>query len=104
MPLPLPKNGFAQLLQQFKSLYGNIEAQNQSVDQVAAIFEGLKDRVATMSANSDQNQNSVESIAQIMRIYRENIAAVIEDNRHIQDLSENMLDISQSGIQDDGVD
>ena len=96
------QDGFAELLQQFKSLYGNIEAQNQSVDQVSAIFEGLKDRVATMSANSDQNQNSVESIAQTMRIYRENIAAVIEDNRHIQELSENMLNISQSGIQDDG--
>lgn len=98
------QDGFAQLLQQFKSLYGNIEAQNQSVDQVSAIFEGLKDRVATMSANSDQNQNSVESIAQTMRVYRENIAAVIEDNRHIQELSEDMLNVSQTGIQDDGID
>lgn len=96
------QDGFTELQQQFQSLYGNIEAQNHSVDQVCAIFEGLKERVATMSANSDQNQSSVESIAQTMRIYRENIAAVIEDNRHIQDLSENMLNISQSGIQDDG--
>ena len=98
------QDGFAQLLEQFKSLYGNIEAQNHSVEQVSTIFEGLKDRVATMSANSDQNQTSVESIAQTMRIYRENIAAVIDDNRHIQELSENMLNISQSGIQDDGID
>ncbi len=98
------QDGFAQLLQQFQSLYGNIEAQNQSVEQVSVIFEGLKDRVATMSVNSDQNQSSVESIAQTMRIYRENIAAVIEENRHIQDLSENMLTISRSGIQDDGID
>ena len=98
------QDGFAELLQQFKSLYGNIEAQNQSVDQVSTIFEGLKDRVAMMSANSDQNQTSVESIAQTMRVYRENIAAVIEDNRHIQQLSENMLNISQTGVQDDGID
>lgn len=98
------QNGFSELLQQFESLYGNIEAQNRSVDQVTTIFSGLKDRVATMSANSDQNQNSVESIAQTMRVYRENIAAVIEDNRHIQELSENMITISQAGVQDDGVD
>jgi methyl-accepting chemotaxis protein len=97
------QDGFTELLQQFKSLYGNIEAQNQSVEQVSVIFEGLKDRVATMSANSDQNQTSVESIAQTMRVYRENIAAVIEDNRHIQELSENMLNISQGGARDDGI-
>ena len=96
------QDGFAALLEQFKSLYGNIEAQNQSVAQVSTIFEGLKDRVATMSENSDQNQSSVESIAQTMRIYRENIAAVIQDNRNIQELSESMLNISQSGIQDEG--
>ena len=97
------QDGFTELLQQFKSLYGNIEAQNQSVEQVSVIFEGLKDRVATMSANSDQNQSSVESIAQTMRVYRENIAAVIEDNRHLQELSENMLDVSKTGVQDDGI-
>ncbi len=96
------QDGFSELLEQFKSLYGNIEAQNQSVAQVSTIFEGLKDRVATMSENSDQNQSSVESIAQTMRIYRENIAAVIHDNRNIQELSENMLTISQSGVQDEG--
>ena len=55
-----------------------------------------------MSANSDQNQTSVESIAQTMRVYRENIAAVIADNRHIQQLSEDMLNVSQTGISDEG--
>lgn len=98
------QKGFSELLQQFESLYGNIESQNHSIEQVSTIFAGLKDRVDTMSANSDQNQNSVESIAQTMRVYRENIAAVIEDNRHIQELSENMLTISQAGVSDDGID
>ena len=96
------QDGFTELLEQFKNLYGNIEAQNQSVEQVSTIFEALKDRVATMSANSDQNQTSVESIAQTMRVYRENIAAVIADNRHIQQLSEDMLNVSQTGISDEG--
>ena len=98
------QKGFSELLEQFEALYGNIEAQNHSVEQVTTIFTGLKDRVATMSANSDQNQTSVESIARTMLVYRENIAAVIEDNRHVQELSENMLTISQSGISDDNID
>lgn len=98
------QRGFGELLEQFESLYSNIESQNRSVEQVSNIFAGLKDRVDTMSANSDQNQNSVESIAGTMRIYRENIAAVIEDNRRVQELSENMLEISQSGIQEDNID
>ena len=96
------QDGFSALLEQFKSLYGNIEAQNQSVAQVSTLFEGLKSHVATMSESSSQNQASVESIAQTMRIYRENIADVIQDNRNIQELSENMLHISRSGVQDEG--
>lgn len=96
------QDGFSALLEQFKSLYGNIEAQNQSVAQVSTIFEGLKSHVSTMSDSSNQNQASVESIAQTMRIYRENIADVIQDNRNIQELSERMLNISQTGIQDEG--
>ena len=95
------QKGFGELLEQFESLYGNIEAQNHSVEQVSTIFAGLKDRVATMSTNSDQNQNSVESMAHAMQVYRENIAAVIEDNRRVQELSENMLAVSQSGVQGD---
>ena len=96
------QDGFSALLEQFKSLYGNIEAQNQSVAQVSTLFEGLKSHVATMSESCSQNQASVESIAQTMRIYRENIADVIQDNRNIQELSENMLHISRSGVQDEG--
>ncbi len=98
------QQGFGELLEQFQELYGNIESQNRSVEQVSTIFAGLKDRVDTMSANSDQNQNSVESIARTMGIYRENIAAVIEDNRRVQELAENMLEISQSGVQSDNID
>ena len=90
------QQGFNQMMEQFTSIYGNIEAQTESVGHVAGIFTDLKDRAATMSANSEQNQQSVDSIAGTMRLYRENIAAVIEDNRRIQALSENMLSIAQT--------
>ena len=98
------QNGFGKLMEQFQSLYSNIEEQNTSIEQVNAIFTGLKDRVADMSISSQQNQSSVQFIAQTMRVYRENIAAVIEENRRIQVLSENMLSITQAGADDDGLD
>ena len=75
-----------------------------SIEQVNSIFTGLKDRVADMSVSSQQNQSSVQFIAQTMRVYRENIAAVIEENRRIQELSENMLSITQTAADDDGLD
>lgn len=98
------QEGFGQLMEQFSSLYSNIEEQSNSVAQVNTIFTDLKDRVSEMSSNSQQNQTSVESIARTMRVYRENIAAVIEDNRRIQELSESMLSISQTGGDEEGLD
>lgn len=90
------QQGFNEMMEQFTAIYSNIEAQTETIGHVSSIFTNLKDRASTMSTNSEQNQHSVESIAGTMRIYRENIAAVIEDNRRIQTLSENMLSIAQS--------
>ena len=90
------QQGCNEMMDQFTSIYGNIETQTETIGRVSGIFSSLKDRASTMSANSEENQQSVESIAGTMRLYRENIAAVIEDNRRIQTLSENMLSIAQS--------
>ena len=90
------QQGFNEMMEQFAALYGNIEAQNDSIGHITGIFTDLKDRAATMSVNSEQNQHSVESIAHTMRLYRENIAAVIEDNRKLQKLGEDMLTIAHS--------
>ena len=90
------QQGFNQMMEQFTAIYGNIETQTATIGRVSGIFTGLKDRASTMNANSEQNQNSVESIVDTMRVYREHIAAVVEDNRRIQTLSENMLSIAQS--------
>ena len=97
------QESFAELMEHFSSLYTNIEEQSRSVAEVNTIFTDLKDRVTDMSAGSQQNQTSTESIARAMRIYRENIAAVIEDNHRIQQLSENMLSISQSNEDEEGL-
>ena len=95
------QQGFNEMMEQFTAIYGNIESQTETIGRVSGIFTGLKDRASTMSHNSEQNQHSVESIANTMRVYRENISAVIEDNRRIQALSENMLSIAQSTSYDE---
>ncbi len=91
------QQSFSELMEQFSSLYSNIEEQSSSVSQVTTIFTDLKNRVDSMSASSQENKTSVNSIAQTMHVYRENITAVIEDNSRLQELSENMLSISQTG-------
>lgn len=90
------QDSFREMMEQFTAIYSNIAAQTASINQVSGIFDTLKDHATTMSANSEENQNSVASIANTMRIYRDNIAAVIEDNLRTQELSQNMLDVASS--------
>lgn len=89
------KGGFDQLTHQFGSLYGNIEEQNDNVNQVESIFQELKDKIVDMSSYSEKNQASVEAIAEAMGVYKENMSEVIDDTRHIHELSESMLEISR---------
>lgn len=92
--------GFGEMMQQFGDLYGSIEAQNTSIDEVTRIFDDLKNRVSDMSLNSGENRNSVGSITETIRLYRDNIAAVIEDNRQIRELSERMLELAKNHADD----
>ena len=87
--------GFGEMMQQFGALYGNIDAQNNGIEEVARIFDDLKDRVSDMSLNSNENRNSVSSITETIHLYRSNIAAVIEDNRQIREMSEQMLELAK---------
>lgn len=89
------KDGFDQLTEQFGTLYQNIEAQNSNVTQVDEIFDTLKIKILEMSEYSQENQCAVESITEAMSVYKENMKEVIEDTRHVHELSATMLDISQ---------
>ncbi|MGN0431570.1 MAG: methyl-accepting chemotaxis protein [Lachnospiraceae bacterium] len=89
------KGGFDQLTQQFDSLYGNIAEQNDNVNQVESIFRKLKDKIMDMSSYSEKNQVSVGAIAEAMGVYKENMSEVIDDTRHIHELSESMLELSK---------
>ena len=90
------QGGFGEMMEQFGDLYGNIEKQNANIDGVAQIFDDLKERVSDMSVSSGENHNSVSSITDAIHVYRDNIAAVIEDNRQIHDLTEQMLTLAKS--------
>lgn len=89
------KGGFHHLTNQFDSLYGNIEEQNGNVSGVESIFKELKDKITDMSSHSEENQASVEAIAEAMGIYKENMSEVLDDTRHIHELSESMLELSK---------
>ena len=88
------KGGFNHLTNQFDSLYGNIEEQNSNVNGVESIFKELKDKITNMSSHSEENQVSVEAIAEAMGVYKENMREVIDDTKHIHELSESMLEFS----------
>ncbi len=90
------QKGFRQLTEDFGSLYGNIEAQNKNVTSVDAIFEELKDKVTNMTAFSEENQSVVDSIADVIRIYQDNMAKIIDDSARVQELSASMLDMAKN--------
>lgn len=89
------QGGFDNLTKQFGSLYSNIEEQNSNINQVEAIFGELRGKIADMSAHSEENQVSVESISEAMEVYRESMNQVIDDTKHVHELSASMLEISR---------
>lgn len=89
------QGGFDHLTHQFGSLYSNIEEQNKNVSQVEYIFGELKEKIADMSAHSEENQVSVESIAEAVGVYKESMNQVIDDTKHVHELSASMMEISK---------
>jgi methyl-accepting chemotaxis protein len=90
------QSSFDRLIEQFDSLYTNIEDQNTNVTRVDAIFEQLKDKIMEMSSYSEENQSAVESIAEAMHVYKNNIKEVLDDTEQVRQLSSTMLNISQN--------
>lgn len=88
------QDAFGQLNSQFGSLHENFEVQNNNIDQVNLIFAELKEKISVMSDYSEENQSVVESIADTIEVYKENIELVIDDTQQIHELSESMLHVS----------
>lgn len=75
------QESFERLTKQFDALYGNIETQNNNVNEVGTIFHDLQARVAEMQQYSTDNQKSVGAIVEAMDLYKDNIEKVIESTR-----------------------
>lgn len=89
------KGGFDQLTEQFTTLYQNIEAQNSNVGQVDVIFDTLRGKVVEMSGYSQENQSAVKLITQAMQMYQGIMQEVIQDTKHVHEMSAMMLEISK---------
>ena len=89
------QGGFEQLTEQFSSLYGNIEEQNSNVNEVDAIFDQLKGKISEMNSYSEENQCAVESITEAMEVYKNTMEQVLDDTRHVHELSASMIELSR---------
>lgn len=85
------QDDFEHLTTRFERLYKNIEEQNVNIKDVDNIFEELKGKVSEMSDSSEENRAAVETITQAMDRYQENLRSVIEDSKHVSEVSEGML-------------
>ena len=84
------------LTTQFIGLYENIEQQNYNIQGIDSIFGNLRDRVLEMGAYAEENQAMVSSIATATKSYRHYVNDIVEDTKHIHNLSAAMLETSAS--------
>ena len=84
----------AGLTTQFIGLYENIEEQNYNIQGIDSIFGNLRDRVLEMGAYAEENQAMVDSIATATKSYRHYVNDIVEDTKHIHNLSAAMLETS----------
>lgn len=92
------QDDFQNLTEQFGSLYHNIEEQNADLHQMDSIFADLQNKIADMTHSSENSQSSVSAITDAINIYRENIDMVVNDNKHINELSSSMLALSNTQV------
>lgn len=82
------------LTTQFGVLYENIAEQNRNIQGIDSIFGNLRDRILEMGAYAEENQAMVDSIATATTSYRNYVNDVVEETKHIHNLSAAMLETS----------
>ena len=80
----------------FESLYSNIETQNEDAKIINKMLEDLKLQINNMSDSSLNNQQAVSSITDTMHVYEQNINSIINETQQINDLSNLLLNIANS--------
>ena len=90
------QNDFDSLTSRFENLYLNIENQNETIHKVDCVFDELKAKIAVMNEYTEENQAVVESIYASMDKCTEDLNVVIEDSKHLAEVSENMLQTGET--------
>lgn len=94
------QDSFKNLTSQFKSLYRNIEDQNDNIHQMDHSFVELRDKISDMASSSEENQTSVTAITDSIDVYKHNINKIIDDNIIISQLSSSLLESANQSIED----
>ena len=89
--LGIVQGDFEGLTTRFERLYQHIEEQNMNIHRVDSIFDELKNKIAEMNIYSEENQVTVDSISEAMENYRTQMGMVMEETRHVTEVSEKML-------------
>lgn len=94
------QDSFKNLTSQFKSLYRNIEDQNDNIQQMDHSFVELRDRISDMASSSEENQNSVTAITDSIDVYKHNINKIVDDNIIISQLSASLLESANQSVEE----
>lgn len=94
------QDSFKNLTSQFKSLYRNIEDQNDTIRQMDHSFAELRDKISDMASSSEENQNSVNAITDSIDVYKYNINKIVDDNIIISQLSASLLESANQTVED----
>lgn len=94
------QDSFKNLTSQFKSLYHNIEDQNDNIQQMDHSFIELRDKISDMASSSEENQTSVTTITDSIEVYKHNINKIIDDNITISQLSSSLLNTANQSMDD----
>lgn len=92
------QDSFKNLTSQFKSLYRNIEDQNDNIQQMDHSFVELRDKISDMASSSEENQNSVNAITDSIDVYKYNINKIVDDNIIISQLSASLLESANQSV------
>lgn len=92
------QDSFKNLTSQFKSLYCNIEEQNDNIQQMDHSFVELRDKISDMASSSEENQNSVNAITDSIDVYKYNINKIVDDNIIISQLSSSLLESANQSV------
>ncbi len=74
---------FDRLNEQFEVLYGNIENQNNNVNQIHYIFGELNHKAAQMHSSSLANEGAVENIVDAMTVFSDNVGKIVKNTQDI---------------------